>query len=40
MDVEAEYEFQVRDLTGLGTHLSVKYRETARGGLAVNIVEC
>ncbi|MFW3462712.1 hypothetical protein ACN24M_11660 [Streptomyces microflavus] len=31
---------QVKDLIDCGSHMSVKYKETARGGLAVNIIEC
>ncbi|MDT0464821.1 tyrosine-type recombinase/integrase [Streptomyces gibsoniae] len=31
---------QVKGLVASGARLSVKYKETARGGLAVNIIEC
>ncbi|MDG9684638.1 hypothetical protein QC334_18230 [Streptomyces sp. DH18] len=31
---------QVKDLIGCGPNMNVKYKETARGGLAVNIIEC
>jgi integrase len=31
---------QVKDLIGSGPNMKVKYKETARGGLAVNIIEC
>ncbi|MEU8748538.1 hypothetical protein AB0C39_33255 [Streptomyces parvulus] len=31
---------QVKGLAGLRADMSVKYKETARGGLAVNIIEC
>lgn len=31
---------QVKELIASGTTMNVKYKETARGGLAVNIIEC
>ncbi|MEE1763864.1 hypothetical protein PUR53_33365 [Streptomyces sp. SP18BB07] len=31
---------QVKDLAAASADMSVKYKETARGGLAVNIIEC
>ncbi|MGF2213601.1 hypothetical protein [Streptomyces albidoflavus] len=31
---------QVKRLARQGADMSVKYKETARGGLAVNIIEC
>lgn len=31
---------QVKELVAQGARMSVKYKETARGGLAVNIIEC
>ncbi|MEU6201815.1 hypothetical protein [Streptomyces sp. NPDC047061] len=31
---------QASGLVASGARLSVKYKETARGGLAVNIIEC
>jgi hypothetical protein len=31
---------QVNGLVASGAPMSVKYKETARGGLAVNIIEC
>ncbi|MEV6295827.1 hypothetical protein AB0M41_36615 [Streptomyces sp. NPDC051896] len=30
----------VKALIAPGTSMNVKYKETARGGLAVNIIEC
>ena len=31
---------QVKELISSGTTVNVKHKETARGGLAVNIIEC
>ncbi len=31
---------QVKGIVRQGADMSVKYKETARGGLAVNIIEC
>ncbi|MFB7656059.1 MULTISPECIES: hypothetical protein [unclassified Streptomyces] len=31
---------QVRYLIASGANMNVKYKETARGGLAVDIIEC
>ncbi|MFE3944779.1 hypothetical protein ACFXPV_23345 [Streptomyces sp. NPDC059118] len=31
---------QVKDMISVAGNVSVKYKETARGGLAVNIIEC
>ena len=31
---------QVKGMTASGASMNVKYKETARGGLAVNIIEC
>ncbi|WP_199830887.1 hypothetical protein [Streptomyces sp. NBRC 110028] len=31
---------QVKGIIAAGAGMNVKYQETARGGLAVNIIEC
>jgi L-serine dehydratase len=30
----------ITTMKGTGRDMSVKYKETARGGLAVNVIEC
>ncbi|MFI6057258.1 hypothetical protein [Streptomyces sp. NPDC051286] len=40
MDDQLTTNPQVKDLISVGGNVNVKYKETARGGLAVNIIEC